>query len=391
MRFSILLFVFVVFSCGVKQTRYAINSGDYNEAIEIATNSLRNNKDRKGKQEYIYMLEEAFEKATERDLNDIELLKKSNSPRNYEQIYNLYVALDQRQQSIKPLLPLKLLDSNRDAKFKFENYNNELLASRANFVKHLYDNSTALLLTKDKMSYRRAYDYLVQLTKLEPDYKNTNQLVQQAFSKGADYVIIRTINNTGLVIPLQLQTDLLNFSTSGLDEKWVVYHADKQSNTTYDFAVDINFRQINFSPDLVREREFTVEKEVLEKRQKRDRRGQVINDSSGNPVMEEVTKVLSVTILETTQSKSVEIVAKIDYQNLNTKQLLQSFPLRSEFVFQNIFARYNGDINAVDADYKRLFNSRAMPFPANEQMVFDTGEDLKAKVRNILRTNKVVR
>lgn len=391
MRIITFLLFFTILSCGVKQTRYAINSGDYDEAIQIATNNLRNNKDKKGKQEYVYMLEEAFEKAKDRDLSQIAFFEKADSPRNLENIYNLFVALDQRQRDIKPLLPLRLEALNRNAKFKFDDYSEKLISSRAKFVSYLYDNSTALLLTADKVNHRRAYEDLTYLRRLNPDYKNANSLIEQAFTKGADYISIETLNNTGLAIPLKLQSDLLNFSTQGLDEKWTVYHSIKQKNTSYDYAVIIDFRQINFSPDLVREREFTVEKEIIEKRKKRDRRGQIVNDSLGNPVMEDVVKILSANILETTQSKSVEVAAKIDYINLKNNQLLQSFPLQSQFLFQNVFARYNGDINAVENDYKKLFNNRPLPFPSNEQMVYDTGEDLKAKIRAILTSNRVIR
>ena len=391
MRIFTFFLFFVVISCGVKQTRYAINSGDYDEAIQIATSNLRNNKDKKGKQEYIYMLEEAFEKAKERDLNEINFLTKSDSPRTFERIYRLYVALDQRQQDIRPLLPLKIIEQNRVAKFKFDDYSDKLIKSRADLVRHLYDNSNALLLTSDKMSHRRAYEDLTYLKRLNPDYKNTNQLIEQAFHKGADYVKIETRNNTGMLIPIKLQSDLLNFSTQGIDEKWVVYHSVKQQGIHYDYGVFIDFRKINMSPDLLRESEFVVEKEIIEKRKKRDRRGQVINDSLGNPVMEEVKKLLTAKVFETTQSKSVEITAIIEYVNLNSNQILQSFPLQSQFAFQNIFARYNGDINAIDKDYQRMLNNKPMPFPPNEQMVYDTGEDLKAKVKAILTTNKIVR
>lgn len=391
MKILTFLCLFLVLSCGVKQTRYAINSGDYNEAIQIATNNLRNNKDKKGKQEYIYMLEEAFEKAKERDLEEISFLTKSNTPRNFEKLYNLYVALDQRQQEIRPLLPLHLLKENRNAKFKFEDYSDKLIKSRADFVNYLYENSAALLLTNDKLSYRRAYEDLSYLRRLNPDYKNTNQLIEQAFAKGADFVKIETRNNTGMVIPMRLQNDLLNFSTQGIDEKWVVYHSVKQQGVKYDYGIFIDFRQINISPDLLREKETTVEKEIIEKRKKLDRRGQVIKDSLGNIVMEEVVKKISAKLLETTQSKTVEITAKIEYINLNSSQLLQSFPLQSQFVFENIFAKFNGDINAIEKDYQQLLKNRPMPFPSNEQMIYDTGEDLKAKVKAIITTNRIIR
>ncbi|KDN56445.1 hypothetical protein [Flavobacterium seoulense] len=70
---SILLFIT---SCGVKQTRNLLTSGNYNEAIENAVSNLRSNKDKKGNQDYVYLLEEAFFKAKERDLNSLNLLEQ---------------------------------------------------------------------------------------------------------------------------------------------------------------------------------------------------------------------------------------------------------------------------------------------------------------------------
>jgi hypothetical protein len=34
------------------------------------------------------------------------------------------------------------------------------------------------------------------------------------------------------------------------------------------------------------------------------------------------------------------------------------------------------------------FDKRAVPFPSNEQMVYDCGEDLKLKLKDILGRNK---
>ena len=67
-----ILFIFIS-SCGVKQTQNALSSGNYDQAIDNAISSLRSNKDKKGKQDYVYLLEEAFAKAKDRDLNYINL------------------------------------------------------------------------------------------------------------------------------------------------------------------------------------------------------------------------------------------------------------------------------------------------------------------------------
>ena len=75
-----ILFIFLItVACGKKITQNAINSGDYDQAIETATQALQNNKDKNSKKPYIYMLEEAFAKAVERDVARLEYLKNENN------------------------------------------------------------------------------------------------------------------------------------------------------------------------------------------------------------------------------------------------------------------------------------------------------------------------
>ena len=175
-----LLFVILtlfILSCGVRQTRESLTSGDYDAAIETAVENLKNRKDAKGKQDYIYLLEEAFAKAKERDLQNINMWFKDASPSNTEKIYNAYLQLNSRQELIKPLLPLKLLKEGRNAIFPFEDYSDQIVSSKNALAKHLYDNSKGLLATKDKMNFRRAYDDLVYLNSLNPNYKYVFSLI----------------------------------------------------------------------------------------------------------------------------------------------------------------------------------------------------------------------
>ncbi|WP_238568455.1 hypothetical protein [Algibacter lectus] len=71
---------------------------------------------------------------------------------------------------------------------------------------------------------------------------------------------------------------------------------------------------------------------------------------------------------------------------MKTNQVLQSFPVDSGFNFQNIYATYRGDKRALTTEDLQLIRSRKVPFPINEQMIFDTGEDLKLQLKNIITT-----
>jgi hypothetical protein len=99
-------------------------------------------------------------------------------------------------------------------------------------------------------------------------------------------------------------------------------------------------------------------------------------------------KTVRAKIYEFKQFKSCQITAKIDYIDFRTNQLIDTFPLSSEYVFEYIYANYNGDRNACDSDYLQYFGRRAVPFPTSDQMVYDSGEDLKAKLKNIITRNK---
>jgi len=384
------LFILLIFAaCGVKQTQSQLTSGDYDQAIATATENLRNNKDKKRKQEYIYLLEEAFAKAKQRDLSEIEMLSKDANPANLEKMYNTFIQLNNRQEKIKPLLPLKLIKENRNAIFPFDNYSDQIISSKNAFSKYLYDNSLTLIKSTNKLDARKAFDDLQYLEKINPGYKDSRLRMDEALSKGTDYVNVYTKNETNMVIPTRLQNDLLDFSTFGLNDKWTVYHSNKQKGVNYDYGLIVNFRNINISPEQVKEKEFIKERQIKDGLKKLlDSNGNVVKDSLGNPIMVDNLKTVRVNIYEFRQFKSCQVTAKVDYIDFRTNQLIETFPLASEFVFEHIYATYNGDRRAAEDSYFSYFDRRAVPFPSNEQMVYDSGEDLKAKLKSIITRNR---
>lgn len=385
-----LLFIATLFiACGVKQTQTLLSNGNYDAAIDNAINSLSSNKTAKGKQDYVYLLEEAFAKAKARDINTLDLLKKENNPANYERIFNLYTQLRNRQERIKPLLPLPLHKEGRNAIFPMDDYSDQIVVSKSNLSGYLYSNAKKLMGSTNKMDFRQAFDDLMYLDKLNPNYQDVRSLMDQAQLKGTDFVHVYTKNETNMVIPARLQDDLLDFSTYGINDKWTVYHNNKQKNIKYDFGMIVNFRQINISPEQVKEKQFIKEKQIKDGvKTLLDNNGNVVKDSLGNPIKVDNFKTISVNIYEFTQFKSCQVTAKVDYIDFRNNQLIDAFPVTSEFIFDYIYANYNGDKRACDDSYYQYFDRRSVPFPSNEQMVYDTGEDLKAKLKSIITNNK---
>lgn len=379
----------LLLSCGVKTTQSLLSDGNYDAAISRAAESLKTNKNSKGKQDYIYLLEEAFAKAKQRDLADISLLQKDGNPAVLEKIYNTYLQLQNRQERIKPLLPLFLIKEGRNAIFPMDDYSSEIVSSRNALSVYLYDNAKSLLKSNDKMSYRRAYDDFGYLEQINPNYKDAKNLMKEAQYKGTDFVSVYTKNETNMVIPVRLENDLLDFSTFGLNDKWTVYHNNRQKGINYDYGLIVNFRQINVSPEQIKEKEFVKEKQIKDgTKPLLDANGNQVKDEKGNVIMVDNLKTVRATVFESKQFKACQITAKVDYIDFRTNQLIDTFPLSSEFIFEYIYATFNGDRTACDDNYMQYFGRRAVPFPTSEQMIYDSGEDLKVKLKNVITQNK---
>ncbi len=378
----------ILTSCGVKQTQNLLSSGNYDEAINNSISNLRSNKDKKGNQDYVYLLEEAFAKAKERDLNSINLLEKDKNSANFEKIYTTYLQLNDCQEKIKPLLPLKLLNESRNAIFPFDNYNDQIVTSKNNLSGYLYANANSLMTSSYKMNFRKAYDDLYYLNQINPNYKNVLDLMDEAQFKGTDYVSVFTKNETNMVIPSRLQNDLLDFNTYGLNNKWTVFHSAKQKGINYDYTMVISFREILLSPEQIKEKEFIKERQIKDGQKKLlDANGKEVKDNAGKVVMIDNLRNVTVRIFESRQFKSSQVTAKVDYIDFKNNQLIQSFPLVSEFIFENVYATYKGDKRASDDNYNSFFDKRAVPFPSNEQMIYDTGENLKMKLKDLINRN----
>ena len=381
---------FLLISCSsVKKTQQAISNGNYDTAIDIAIENLKKNKTKKGNQPYVLMLQEAFNKARLRDLDRINFLKKDNNPQNIEAIYSLYNDLKNRQEILKPLLPLPILDQNKNANFQLTNYDDEIIANKNQLSDYLYAKVEKLFYADNKFDYRTAYDDLEYLDKVNPNFKDVRNLMNIAHQRGVDFVIVSMKNESDKVIPKRLEEDLLNFDTYGLDDLWTIYHGTKNPNIKYDFGLELNLRNIQVSPEQVREKELVKEKQVVDGfKYLLDDKGNQVIDKDGNKI--KVDKLVNVRceIYQFTQFKSSKVTGQVKFVDLNSKQTIQTYPIASEFAFQHIYANYRGDKRALESSFLDLIALRVVPFPTNEQMIYDSGQDLKLRLKSIITGNK---
>lgn len=371
---------------GVKKTQEALNTGNYTTAMNKAIKNLAENKTKKGNQEYITLLEEAFAKNTDRELQQIAFLQNDGNPANLEKIYNKYLQLKNTQERIKPLLPLFINEEGREARFDFVNYDNRILNTKDDLSEHLYESASNLLASaKYKADFRAAYDDLKYLQEINPGYRETVAKMDEAYNKGLEYVRVKIGNQTQQIIPERLEKELLDFNAFGIDNFWLQYHTNPLKNIKYDYAMNVDFMEINVSPERVNETQIIKERQIKDGWEYLlDNDGNVVKDSLGNKIKVDKMRTVTCKFFQFTQTKSAQIGAKVSFTDLKNGQEINAYPLSSQFVFEHIFANYQGDQRALDDDLLVYLNAREVPFPTNEQMVYDAGEDLKARLKGIV-------
>lgn len=379
------LVITLILSCSTRrQMEKTISYGNYDRAINDAIGKLKINKDRRGKADIIELLEDAFYKAVSRDLENISFLKKDNNPENYLRIFDAYISLDNRQEAIKPLLPLYI--KGREVDFNFNDYSDELIIYKNSASLQLYNNAVALLNSNNKFDIRAAYNQLREIESINPNYKDIRTLMEVAHQKGTDFVLVDMINDSGIIIPARLENDLLNFSSYGINSFWLQFHSNPVENLNYDFNMKVNFRGINISPEQIKERHIIKEKQIADGKENLIENGKVVKDSLGNAIKVDKMKTVRCEYYEFTQFKASQITGNVEYIDLQNNQLIDTFPINSEFIFEHIYATSRGDRRALETNLIPFLERRAVPFPTAEQMIYDTGEDLKIQLKQIINS-----
>lgn len=375
---------------GVKKTQEALNSGNYEVAMNRAIVELADDKSKKGHQPYILLLEDAFYKHSQREQQEIEFLKADGNPANFEAIYNKLLGLKNLQERIRPLLPLYLEDEGRDAEFQFRNYDKRILAVKEKLSDYLYDNASSLLANATyKQDFRTAYNDFAYLNRINPGFRDVKTKMEICHERGIDYVRVFLANETAQVLPKRLEEDLLNFNPYGLDNLWLKYHTSPLEDISYDYEIRVNFRDILISPEEIREREVIKERQIKDGyTYLEDENGNLVKDSLGNEIKVDRMKTVQCRFHTFTQFKAAKVDGQVTYVDLRTDQPLNSYPLSTEFIFEHQYASFQGDRRALDTDLFSLTQLVAVPFPTDEQMIYDAGEDLKMRLKDIVTRHR---
>lgn len=378
-----LFFLIALTLAGCSISKDYLKRGDYDNAVRAAAYKLRNNKNRKTD---ILVLEQAFRTANERDLARINQLKLEGNPANYEKIYGLYEQIRQRQEIVSPLLPLFIKKEFRNADIKLVNIDAELADSKNKTSEYLYTSAIKLLESNNKRDIREAYDKLENLQGISGEYKDSKQKMNEALTRGREYVQIVMRNDARVVLPQDFEAELKKINAAELNSRWVQFSSDASTNPDYKILVKIT--RIDVTPERISEREYE-DRQTLQDGwiYAKDKKGNVLKDSLGNDI--KTAKMITVVakVRETAQTKSCLVAGEYEFQQAGNGTLLKSVPFGETVNFENYYGFYKGDSRALSKLSQQRIGGQPLPFPPDLKMIMDANSLVKNRMLQSIKSN----
>ena len=380
-----LLILLIVFS-GCAYSKYYYEQGDVDTAISTAVTRLRNNP--KNWREAL-ILEKAYNESYVKNTARINYLKKEGNPDCWMEIYDLYAAIDKHQKMVQPLLPIFIKKEFRNADIPIIDVDQELISAKKKAAEYLYALASELMKHNTKPDYRKAYQSFNEIKNYFVSFRDVDLLMNTCYNKGQNYVQVQYKNNTNLIIPKDFETNLLQIDVQQFNSNWVKYYSSLDKNSIdFDYFIVMNIRDINISPEQLREREYPEERTIEDGWQYvLDSKGNVKKDTLGNDIRVKKYSTVRCMIKETSQIKQGQLTGNFEIKEVKTNRQLQQIPFNENLVFTNIFAISTGDPRAMSDESRRKIGGRPMPFPTNLQMVMDVSTILKTKLIETVRAN----
>jgi len=363
-----------------------VDQGEYDDAIYLAAKKLHGKKNKKTK--HIKGLEEAFAKVNARDLAYINSLNAEKYPERWDKVYDILLNIDARQHKISPFLPLISKDGYL-GHFDFIHITERIDEASTTAAAYHYDR--AILLLTD-INYSRkadaieAFHELKKIDRYFRDYKDKLSMLETAHHFGMTRVKLETRNTARVIIPIDLQEELMAVSIPALNSFWTEFYTNDNESAPMDYRAVLEIDELEVSPERETERIYQDTREITDGfTYVLDQNGNVAKDTLGNDITEDRFVTITADIVEVYREKAAYVKGSLKIIDLNGKQLIDQFPIASEAIFNNYTSRYFGDERALSTASRNRIRSNPERFPQDEELIWQAAEDVKSVVMDFLR------
>lgn len=370
---------------GCGSSKKQLEKGNYDAAIQKAVKQLRKDK---SDAKQIDILEQAYKVANEQDNERVRMLKMEAKANNWDQIYLVYKALNDRQSLVRTVTPLNM--KGRSVDFLYVDYMPEMINAKQKAADFYYAHGTELMKNGIKESYRQAFAEFKRAKEYIGDYEGIDSKIQETRIQGMSRVFISIQNTSILKFPKEFEDDLLALDLPRLNSEWVEYHTQNlNDNTQYDYFVNVNIKNVAVSPDQSQHLDSVIKRDIEDGYSYvLDKKGNVMRDSLGNDIKQKKYKTVQCALVETIQTKACRIDGDVEVIQVNPNKVVKKDPIGARSNFENISSRALGDLQALNAKQLERTKTSIVPFPTDIEMIMRCSESLKLAIRGMIQNDR---
>ncbi len=361
----------ILFSCKSGEKLY--NKGRYDEAVITFVKKLQR---RPTDATSLNLLPQAYNAAMDFHEGRAKQALASNDELKWESVKTEYRYMQNLYNVIRS-------SPAANAVVKPKDYSSAITGALENAAEARYARGVELLERGDKLSARQAFDEFDAALRLTPNYKNAQQLRDEAYAMGLVNVVISEI---------EVRSPYYKFTAGQFRDALVHNLQTRNINTFVKFYDEREVRgDKQFQPDQYMEMRFMdfVVGQTYVDRYSRDV-SKVIQvpgnkkDSTGKAIMVDIT--VKATVFVTT--KTVASNGLLDYRiiDVGNNRTLRQDRVPGSFTWRNQFGTYRGDERALSDEDKRLMGGRDIPPPPPQDLFLELTRPIYDRLASDLRS-----
>jgi hypothetical protein len=379
-RFILIMFVASIALGSCTSSKKYLERQQYDMAIMKSVKKLMRNPT---KIKEIDILRRAFQMANQQDKERIAYLKTTGQPDIWDEIFQTYMRMKGRQDRVKAL-PQSVLSS---IGYVFVDYTQETVNAQQNAAEYYYQKGLSLLKNGDRQSARQAYDMFMNSKRFFTNYKDVPRQLQIAQQMGTANILFEVKNNSGKILPEGFVDEVLKIYLTDIEQLFVRYYTSYDTNITYHYYAKLSIRQVDVSPESVKEIYYSESKEVQDGYDYvLDSNGNVMKDSLGNDIKVPHMETITCNVREIQMHKQAIVSGTLDIFDWSS-MLLKSDPITAETFFDYIYAFADGDESVLKPETRKKLNNPPQGFPNDLMMVFDAATIVKNISKDVITRN----
>lgn len=375
-KLTIILAAVILYSCST--TDYLLEKQQYDEAI---THLVRSLEKRPTDQKKIASLDFALFEATSHDLAAVERLRQTGQPDIWDNVLQLYLQTNHRQQPLNNLQDTTL----RLMHFKITDYSPHTEQARTNAASYHYALAVKHLESDEFLKQQLAYTHLVRVNELIPGYRDTKKLFEEFGQFEPVCLHYKVRNHYRGYLPYELVQEMEYLDLTRLSTQRFRFTDRAGARDEVRFTITIDLLDVKISPENTQELHYVETARVQDGiGYQLDDDGNFIYDEDGKKIEFPLLKTIACYVTETRKEKSMRIEGKVEIVDVASSAVIGRHFISGETIFSNRSAIFKGDINALSPETFELLGTKDAEYPDDLPMILQASDRFKENVVNYI-------